>query len=101
MKNRNKLSGIIAINLALMAILCVVSWAPTLQADSAGASSMDGGDYLMVGGEVNGMTSNGIYVLEQRSGLLLGLKYELGTRKLKGMNLRNIHQDAKRTGPSR
>lgn len=98
-RRTSKVSGLIAINLVLLAALMIVTWAPVSQAESTDGQTA--GDFIMVAGRVNGWTPNGIYVLDQRSGVLMALRYELGGKKLKGVSLRNINDDAKRTGPGR
>jgi len=101
MRARRKISGLIAVNIALLAILGLITWAPATQAESGSGAGSQAGDYIMLGGDVTGMTSNGIYVLDQRSGILIALQYELGRRKLKALNARNIIQDARRSGSGR
>jgi len=99
MNVKRRLGGLIAINLALLAILAIITWAPSSNAGSVTAPPS--GDYIMVGGQVTGLTGNGVHVLDQRSGILLGMKYDLGSKKLKRMSIRNINNDAAKAGPGR
>lgn len=99
MNVKRRFSGLIAVNLALLVLLAIITWAPSSSADSDDFAPS--GDYIMVGGSVTGLTGNGVYVLDQRSGVLLGLKYDLGSKKLKRMSIRNINHDAAKAGPGR
>lgn len=99
MNVKRRFGGLIAINLALLTLLAIITWAPTSNADSEAFAPS--GDYIMVGGQVTGLTGSGVYVLDQRSGILLGLKYDLGSKKMKRMSIRNINHDAAKSGPGR
>lgn len=100
MQTTRKFGGLIAINLVLLALLAMVTFAPATNADS---NTLDNGagDYIMVGGRVSGSTSNVVYVLDQRSGILIALKYDLSSKKMKGLGIRNVNQDAASSGPRR
>ncbi len=100
MQTTRKFGGLIAVNLVLLALLALVTLAPATNADSNNADSA-AGDYIMVGGQVSGSTSNSMYVLDQRSGILVALKFELGTKKMKALSIRNLNQDAAKSGPGR
>ncbi|MCL4197359.1 MAG: hypothetical protein KJZ69_07675 [Phycisphaerales bacterium] len=97
-KKRNTLGGLIALNLALVVILGLVTFAPSVQASGAAAAA---GDYMIVGGRINGATSNAVYILDQRTGALMCFLYDRSTKKLKGLSVRSVANDAKRFSPSR
>lgn len=97
-KKRNTLGGLIALNLALVVILALVTFAPSVQASGAAAAA---GDYMIVGGRINGATSNAVYILDQRTGALMCFLYDRSTKKLKGLSVRSVANDAKRFSPSR
>ena len=99
MNTRRSFAGLIAVNIVMLALLAMVTWAPTSSADSNGSAPT--GDYIMVGGRVTGLTSNGVYVLDQRSGFLIGFKFDLGSKKVKALSVRNVNQDAAEAGPGR
>lgn len=97
-KKRNTLGGLIALNLALVVILGLVTIAPSVQASGAAAAA---GDYMIVGGRINGATSNAVYILDQRTGALMCFLYDRSSKKLKGLSVRSVANDAKRFSPSR
>jgi len=100
MLHKRRYGGLIVLNLVLLAVLAMVTWTPRVIADhDAGKNSV--GDYLMVGGEINGALSNGVYVLDQRSGILIGMLYDRSGKSLKGLQIRNIIEDARRDDTDR
>ncbi len=56
---------------------------------------------MIVGGRINGATSNAVYILDQRTGALMCFLYDRSTKKLKGLSVRSVANDAKRFSPSR
>lgn len=100
MQTSRKFGGLIAINLVLLALLALVTFAPSTNANTDGLENA-AGDFIMVGGRVTGSTSNVVYVLDQRTGILVALRYELGAKKMKRISIRNINQDAAKSGPGR
>ncbi len=95
---RPTLGALLALNVLLVAVLALVSFAPSVQ---AGGLRQNAGDYIMVGGSINGSTSNAVYVLDQRSGTLLSFLYDRSSRKLRGLSVRSVSSDARRFSPSR
>ena len=96
-KKRHTIGGLIALNLALLVVLALVSFAPSVQARGSGAA----GDYMLVGGRITGSTSNAIYLLDQRSGALMCFLYDRSSKKLKPLSVRSVANDGKRFSPSR
>ncbi len=97
MKKRNPIGGLIALNIVLLAVLALVQLAPTVRAEESSTA----GDYVIVGGSLNGATSNAVYVLDQRSGALLSFLYDRSTKRLNGIAVRSVVNDGKRASPSR
>lgn len=97
-KPRHTLGALLALNILLVAVLALVSFAPAVHAEGLRQNS---GDYIIVGGSINGSTSNAVYVLDQRSGTLLSFLYDRSSRKLKGLSVRSVPNDARRFSPSR
>lgn len=97
------LKGLIALNLALLAILALVSFAPPATAGGGGGAGASAvvGEYVMVGGTVQGSTSNAVYVLDQSTGTLIGLMYDRSTRRLRGLGIRNVKTDDRNVDPGR
>lgn len=99
MKRRgNSIGGLIALNIVLLTVLGLISFAPTVQ---AGGTTSAAGDYILVGGSINGATSNAVYILDQRSGALLSFLYDRSKKKLEGISARSVLNDGKRVAPSR
>ena len=99
MKRRgNSIGGLIALNIVLLTVLGLVSFAPSVRAEGSGNVA---GDYIFAGGSINGATSNAVYILDQRSGTLLSFLYDRSKRKLNGIAARNVVNDGKRAAPSR
>ncbi len=96
-RRRNPIGGLIALNIVLLAVLALVNFAPTVRAEGGSAA----GDYVIVGGSINGATTNAIYVLDQRSGALLSFLYDRSTKRLNGIAVRSVVNDSKRAAPSR
>ena len=102
MNRKRQLSGMIALNLVLVVLIALATLAPNMRAaDAGGEGATAAGDYVMVGGRVTGVTGNALYVLDQRSGVLVALKYDLGAKKMKGISVRNVTRDAAKAGPGR
>ena len=99
MKRRgNSVGGLIALNIVLLSVLGLVSFAPSGQAEGAKNAA---GDYILVGGSINGATSNAVYILDQRSGALLSFLYDRSKKKLEGIAARSVLNDGRRAAPSR
>lgn len=96
-----RLKDLIALNLALLAALAVVTWSPGSATAESARGATQVGDFIMVGGQVNGATSNAVYVLDQRTGALAGFLYDRSAKQLKGIQIRNIGEDARRYQPDR
>ena len=99
MKTRSRIAGLLALNVALLAVLALLTLGPKVTAQPAGPGAA--GDYIMVGGDVSGQTANAVYVLDQRSGVLVGMVFEQSSRRMKGIGVRNVGVDARRAGESR
>ncbi|MBL1217391.1 MAG: hypothetical protein D8M59_07830 [Planctomycetes bacterium] len=96
-----RLKGLLALNLALLVVLVAVTWAPGIATAGSARGAAPVGDFIMVGGQLNGATSNAVYVLDQRNGALAGFLYDRSAKQLKGIQIRNIGDDARRYQPGR
>ncbi|MFG0328873.1 MAG: hypothetical protein ACF8PN_03135 [Phycisphaerales bacterium] len=100
MASAKQIRGLLALNAALLAALALVTMAPRANAKGEGARTA-AGNYVMAGGEVNGITSNAVYVFDQNSGVLVALVFERSTKRLKGIGVRDVMTDARRLGGDR
>lgn len=98
--SKGRIRGLVLLNLVLIVALVFVSRGPVAHG-SGGAGSAVAGDYMMVGGRVNGATSNAVYMLDQRSGILLTMLYNRSQKKLDLIGWRSVADDERRAEPSR
>lgn len=99
MRRIKSVSGLVAINLVLLALLVLTVTAP--RSVGSGDAAHLGGDYLMVGGQVQGSTTHALYVLDQRRGMLLAMTYDRTSKKMKPIGARSLAADDVRSEPSR
>ena len=84
------LSPMVAVNVALLGVLGVVSIAP---AQPGGRAR---GDYAMVGGEyLGGGGVNAVYILDAANQELIAIKWDSTRNMLDGIGFRDLAQDAK------
>ncbi len=87
--------GLIALNVALLGGLGLVSLAPFADAQSAtGQTSRARGDYAVVGGATIGGVSGVIYVLDTANRELIALGWNDSTKSLEGIGYRDLSRDA-------
>lgn len=98
--SKGRIRGLVLLNLVLVTALVFVSRGPIAHGNS-GAGSNTAGDYMMVGGSINGATSNAVYMLDQRSGILLTMLYDRSQKKLDLLGWRSVADDERRAEPSR
>ncbi len=98
-RSRYRLSGLLAVNGSLLALLAMVTFAPTSEAQNRVR-----GEYAMVGGGIQGASANAIYIVDTRNQELIALGYEPNQKELLGIGYRNLAADAasiQRRGSSR
>ncbi len=91
LKNRS-LRGLLTLNAALLAVLAFVALGGGARAESEARAAA--GDFVMAGGSLNGSTSNAVYVLDQRSGVLVAFLYDRSSKRMTGLDVRNAARDA-------
>ena len=90
-------SGLVALNLALLGLLGVVSIAPRVDAQSLGSNSTTPrvrGEYTVVGGEVLGDTTSTVYVLDSANREMVSLRWNDSSKSLVGVGYRDLIRDA-------
>lgn len=93
--------SLLAVNLALLGVLCAATLMHGTSSGATAGMSVAAGDYLMVGGQVQGSSTNTVYVMDQRRGVLVALAYDRSAKKLKAVGARSIASDSARSNPSR
>lgn len=86
--------GLIALNLALLGGLGLVTFAPGAGAQSGNAMSRVRGDYSIVGGASIGGVSSVVYVLDTANRELIALNWNDSTKSLDGVGYRDLSVDA-------
>jgi hypothetical protein len=90
--------ALLVVNVALLALLAVVTFAPT-----ADAQVRVRGRYTMVAGGVSGSVGSAVYIVDTVNQELIAVTYEYSTKRLKGVGHRNIAVDIgdmSRRGPT-
>ncbi len=87
--------GLLALNVALLVGLGLVSLAPFAGAQGgAGQGSRALGEYSVVGGATIGGVSSVIYVLDTANRELIALSWNDSTKSLEGVGYRDLSQDS-------
>jgi hypothetical protein len=89
---RQRCAGLIALNAVLLGVLALVSLAPSAGAQAARSR----GEYLMVGGHVNGVDGAAVFVIDSRNQEMIALALNNTTKALDGIGYRNLADDARR-----
>jgi hypothetical protein len=92
---RQRLSGLIALNAALLVALAFVTLSP-----SADAQARRPGDYLLAGGQMQSESSNVIYILDTANLEILGLVLDDNRKEVRSAIWHDIKKDLKQ-GASR
>lgn len=79
------------LNAALLLVLGAVTFAPSAGAQSD--SSRPRGEYSVVGGEVTGSNTNGIYIVDSANRELVALLWDDSRRQLNGIGYRDLATD--------
>jgi len=99
MRGRTNQRGLIALNIALVAGLAIVSLAPV--AGGQPGSGRSRGDYTMIGGRIQGSSTNAIYVVDAANSELVALKWSQGQKRFEGVGYRDLNRDARNTSNGR
>ena len=90
--------GLVALNLALLVGLGLVTFAPGAGAQlGANRNNPEGrvrGEYAVVGGSTLGQTASTIYVLDSANREMIALKWNDSIKSLEGVGYRDLVADA-------
>jgi hypothetical protein len=90
-RRRSRSAGLIALNAALLGVLALVSLAPDADAQVARTR----GQYLMVGGHVNGVDGAAVFVIDSRNQEMMALALNNTSKNLDGIGYRNLANDSR------
>lgn len=92
--NRRSLAGLVVLNVALVVVLGILCLTPS----PAQAQLGDGrGDYLMVAGQIQGRTTQAVYILDISSGRMIAVTFDRNRRGFLTLGARDVNSDT-RTG---
>ncbi len=83
------LSGLLALNAALVALLAAVTFGANVD-----AQGRPRGEYTMVGGGVKGAESSAVYIVDTVNQEMLAVTYNQPEKSLEGIAYRNLAGDA-------
>jgi len=98
---RRAFRGLVLVNIVLVFVLAIFTVGPGASASGLGAGASSAGDYIMVGGEINGSPTNAVYLLDQRAGVRLTMTYNRSSKQLDLVSWRNVAGDLDRAGGGR
>lgn len=84
--------GLVALNLALLAILGAVTLTPQVGAQSERNPRVRG-EYTLVGGETLGESANTVFVLDSANRELVSLRWNDSIKALEGVGYRDLVRD--------
>lgn len=96
MMKRSNTRGLIALNVALLAVLAVTVLGP--QADAQrGQPVRARGQYTLIGGQIQGGNTNAVYILDSTNQELVVVRWSGSNKSLDGIGYRNLAADASST----
>ncbi len=93
---RSKLRGLLALNIALLGVLAIVSLSPEADAENTQPAARARGAYTMVAGGIRTGNSSAIWVVDSANQELAVLRFNDSKQQLEGIGFRDIAEDAKR-----
>ncbi len=82
-------NGVIALNMVLIALLCLIVFIPKTEAQLSGEST-----YIAVPSEANGLTTGAVYILDTSRQELVAVAWNRNKNKIMPLGYRNISSDA-------
>lgn len=92
------LTGLIALNAALVGGLALIEFGPLAQAQPSGDArevARPRGEYTLVGGQILTGNSNAVYVVDSVNQEMIVLRWEDGRNILSGIGYRDLDADSK------
>lgn len=85
--------ALIAVNLALLAVLAYMTFAPEAGASAQPGNTRARGDYTMVAGEVNFGNSSAVWIVDSANQEIVAIRWDEGRRNFEGIGYRNLGDD--------
>jgi hypothetical protein len=82
-------NGVLALNIVLVSILCIVVLVPQSEAQLSGEST-----YIAIPSEANGLTTGAVYILNTSRQELVAVAWNRNKNKIMPLGYRNISIDA-------
>tara|TARA_E500000318_G_scaffold85651_2_gene81757 strand:- start:16124 stop:16456 length:333 start_codon:yes stop_codon:yes gene_type:complete len=92
-RGRSGRSGLVALNLALLAILGLVTLSPQVGAQMEGNDMRVRGVYTVIGSDTLGETASTIHVLDSANREIVSLRWNESTKALEGLGFRDLVRD--------
>ncbi len=93
---RSKLRGLLALNVALLAVLAIVSLSPEAGADGTQPAARARGAYTMVAGPIRTGNASAIWIVDSANQELAVVRFNDSKQQLEGIGFRDIAEDATR-----
>ncbi len=95
MQDRRR-TTLIALNVTLLTLVAIVTFAPMTSASSAQVSNTrPRGEYSMVGGQITGGTPSVVYIVDSNNDEMVALRWNNGRSLLEPIGFRDLAADAK------
>lgn len=88
--DRNQRRAVVWLNVALLAALAAVTLTPAASGQRAQRAR---GDFAMVSGPVQGLSAEGVYLIDARNGEAAAFYWDQSRRTLQTMGYRDIARD--------
>jgi hypothetical protein len=87
--------GLLFLNVALLAALGVLTFAPRVTAQNQPAGGRARGDYTMVSGKTNVGGPAAVYIIDSSNQEVVALRWDQGKQVMSGLGYRNIEIDTR------
>ncbi len=103
---RGRTAGLVGLNGALLVALALVTFSPGAAGQQRGAAAppaapaRNPGDYTLLGGRVQGQSSEAIYILDAVNREIVAVSWDQSRRTLGPIGFRDLNIDAQAAGRS-
>lgn len=97
--DRKQWRGLIALNIALLSVLILVTAMPAATAQTS--TNRTRGDYTMIGARAQGIAESIIWIIDANNQEMVALRYDQSTSSLRPIGYRNLAADSNQVRGSR
>jgi len=90
---RHRRNGLLWLNVALLIALAAVALSPAASGQRSGNVQ---GDYILIGGNIQGLSPQGVYLIDARNGEIAAFYYDQTSKLLQPIGYRDMAQDMRR-----